>query len=75
MRKAKTIIHVNRKNMAHNTKHGTNRPIFTVKMGKTNLYGHRVLVDGPVEFVYSPHNPLSCGARAWAQTYANVEVL
>ncbi len=75
MRQAATLIHVNRHNIRSNKVNGTNKPVFTVKQsGKKNRYGHSVKVDGPVEFVYRPCSPLSCGAVAWVKTYANVVV-
>lgn len=74
MRKAKTIIHVNRHNIAHNKKTGENKPIFTVKSRGTNRYGHSVIIHGPSQMVYAPCSPLSCGAMAWNETYAEVDV-
>jgi len=70
----KSVIHVNRHNIAANKKDGGNRPVFTVKDYLMNRKGNSVTVDGEVEFIYDSENPLKCGAVAWAQTKAEVIV-
>lgn len=75
----KKIIHVNRHNIAANKKHGTDKPVFTVKTYKKNTTGQRVrLLDDAgrvlATFVYRPGKPLSCGAVAWLETALDVEV-
>ena len=49
----------------YNKKHGTNKPVITVKTSKSNDYGHEVEILGPSKIIYSPDKPLSCGARVW----------
>ena len=72
---AKTIIHVNMHNIRYNTKHGHVKPVITVKQGKKNTYCNSVEIDGPTRVVYSPENPLSCGARVWIETEASVNCI
>ena len=68
----KKIIHVNQHIIRSNTKHGNNEPVLTVKTYKENNDAHEAILktkDG-VEFArvrYSPHKPLSCGARVWVE--------
>ena len=68
----KKIIHVNQHVIRRNTKNGTDEPVLTVKTYKENNYAHEAILktkDG-VEFakvIYSPHKPLSCGARVWIE--------
>lgn len=69
----KTIIHVNQHHIKYNVKNEDKRPVFTVKQGKKNTYAEKVKILGPSEIVYQPENPLSCGARAWIETNAEVE--
>lgn len=70
----RTIIHVNRHNIAYNRKHGSEKPVFTVKTYRENRKGNSVVVCGPARFVYSPDKPLKCGAVAWVETESKVEV-
>ncbi len=57
-----------------NKKHGTKEPVITVKTYKTNTYGHEVEILGESKVVYSPDKPLSCGARVWIETDAEVKI-
>lgn len=66
-------IHVNQHNIRANAK-GEDLPVFTVKTYKENLKGDRVVIKGDSELVYSPDNPLSCGAKVWIETEADVDV-
>ena len=70
----KKRIHVNMHHIRHNKKHGTNKPVITVKTSKSNDYGHEVNILGPSKVVYSPDKPLSCGARVWIETEAEVKI-
>jgi hypothetical protein len=70
----KTIIHVNQHEIKKNTKNGTDNPVLTVKTYKSNTYANSVEIKGPSRIVYSPHKPLSCGARVWIETEAEVEI-
>ena len=68
----KTIIHVNQHNIKANAK-GADSPVLTVKTYKSNTRCNAVTVHGPSKIVYSPNDPLSCGARVWIETHAEVE--
>ena len=57
-----------------NKKHGTKKPVITVKTSKTNTYAHEVEILGESKVVYSPDKPLSCGARVWIETDAEVKI-
>ena len=74
-----TRIHINRGRMASNAKHGTSAPVITVKKGSSHRYGNQVDIldsDGSVvaSIVYSPHKPLSYGAKVWIQTENDVVI-
>jgi hypothetical protein len=71
----KTLIHVNQHVIKSNAKNGTNEPVLTVKTYKSNTYAHEVLVKGDSKIVYSKDKPLSCGARVWIETEAEVVIL
>jgi hypothetical protein len=71
----KTIIHVNQHAIRRNIKAETPEPVLTVKTYKTNTYAHEVLIKGQSKVVYSPHKPLSCGARVWIETESEVEII
>jgi hypothetical protein len=67
----KTIIHVNQHVIKANAKNGTDEPALTVKTYKENRYAHEVAINGPSKVIYSK-KPLSCGARVWIETQAEV---
>jgi hypothetical protein len=71
----KTIIHVNQHIIKSNAKNAEQKPTLTVKQGKKNTYASEVIIDGPSKVVYSPDNPLSCGARVWIETTAPVKLI
>jgi hypothetical protein len=71
----KTIIHVNQHVIKANAKDGVNNPVLTIKTYKSNTYAHEVVIKGESKVVYSPDNPLSCGAKVWIETQAEVEVV
>ena len=70
----KTVIHVNQHVIKRNLKTGEREPVLTVKTYKSNNYAHSVTVNGPSTIVYRPDAPLSCGARCWIETQAEVEL-
>ena len=70
----KTIIHVNQHVIKSNQKNNLNDPVLTVKTYKSNQYAHAVNIKGASRVVYSPDKPLSCGARVWIETEAEVEI-
>ena len=71
----KTIIHVNQHNIRRNIKSADKLPVLTVKTYKSNTYANEVQIDGPSRVVYSPDKPLSCGARVWIETQAEVTII
>ena len=71
----KTIIHVNQHAIRRNIKAETKEPVLTVKTYKSNTYANEVSIKGESKIVYSPDKPLSCGARVWIETLADVEIL
>jgi hypothetical protein len=70
----KTIIHVNQHKIRDNIGKKEKEPVLTVKTYKSNTYAHEVLIKGDSKIVYSPDSPLSCGARVWIETQAEVEI-
>jgi len=78
----KTIIHVNQHKIRANNKKALQdlEPVLTVKTYKSNDYGYQAIIkdeDGKevARVIYSPHKPLSCGARVWIETKNEVEVV
>lgn len=69
----KTRIHVNQHHIRANSK-GADLPVLTVKTYKENIKCNSVVVHGPSTVVYSPDKPLSCGAKVWIETEAEVVV-
>ena len=66
------IIHVNQHIIKHNTKHGTDEPVLTVKTYKENNYAHEAIIKTKdvvqlAKVIFRPHKPLSCGARVWIE--------
>lgn len=49
-------------------------PVFTVQTSRGPIHGTSVDIRGASRLVYSPGKPLSCGARVWIETKAEVEV-
>lgn len=70
----KKIIHVNRHHIAANAKDGGNRQVYTIKHKGATRYAHEVYIDGPSRLVYNGKQ-LGCGARAWIETYAPLELI
>lgn len=69
----KKRIHVNQHNIRANAK-GDNKPVLTVKTYKENIKCNAVKIAGPSEVIYSPDNPLPCGAKVWVETEADVVI-
>lgn len=66
-------IHVNSNRIRSNSKHGTDDPVVTVREGnKVLFYAHEVEILGYSRVVYRPDKPLSCGAKVWIETDAEV---
>jgi hypothetical protein len=76
----KTVIHVNRHRIRSNLKNNQSEPVLTVKTYKDNIYAHEVVILGQdglpaAKVVYSPHKPLSCGARVWIETLNEIHTI
>ena len=70
----KKKIHINQHHIRSNSKHNTDLPVMTVKTYKENIKGNTVQINGASTVVYSPDKPLSCGAKVWIETDAEVRV-
>lgn len=75
----RTIIHVNQHVIRRNSKTGEREPVLTCKTYKDNRYAHRAEIlgsDGEVvaTVIYRPDKPLSCGAKVWIETDAEVRL-
>ena len=68
----KKKIHVNQHIIRSNKKNNENNPVITVKTYKDNVYGNEVQILGKSTVVYRPNKPLSCGAKVWIETDAEV---
>jgi hypothetical protein len=68
----KKRIHVNMHIVRRNNKTGEREPALTVKTSRSNTKCHEAEINGPSKVVYSPDKPLSCGARVWIETEAEV---
>ena len=71
----KTRIHINQHVIKSNHKNNRREPVITVKNYKSNTYAHEVKILGESKVIYSPDKPLSCGAKVWIETDAEVVVL
>jgi len=70
----KKVIHINQHVIRSNKKNNEDKPVITVKTYKSNEYAKSVKINGPSVVRYSPDKPLSCGARCWVETEAEVEL-
>ena len=68
----KKYIHINQHVIKANHKNNERNPVITVKTYKSNDYTHEVQILGESKVVYSPDKPLSCGAKVWIETDAEV---
>jgi len=71
----KSIIHVNAQLIKRNIKNKTTHPVVRVQQGTKSRYCSEAVWDGPSRIVYSPDRLLSCGARLWIETEADVTLL
>lgn len=65
-------IHVDQARIRANRKNGTNLPQLTVQAAGGPYKGHQVHIDGPSTLMGG--DPLSCGARVWVFTKAQVRI-
>jgi len=72
----KTKIHINQHKIRANIHHSPRlrEKVISVKNYKTNTYCDEVKILGESKVVYSPDKPLSCGARVWIETEAEIEI-
>ena len=70
----KKRIHINQHVIRSNARNDKNDPVITVKTSRDNIYSHEVKILGESTVVYSPDKPLSCGAKVWIETTADIEV-
>lgn len=66
-------LHVDKHVIAANAKHGRSDPAITIQTSKGPIKTFEVDIKGPSKFVYRPDKPLSCGARLWIETHAELE--
>lgn len=69
----KHIIHVNQHIIKKNRKTGSKEPVITIKNYKSNSYTKKVRINGSCTIIYSPDQPLSCGATVWIEIEGEVE--
>lgn len=68
-------IHVSQPNIKSNRKHGTKLPVLSVVTSSAPvLHADTVEIRGTSRLVYRPDRPLSCGARVWIETRAEVKL-
>jgi len=68
----KKRIHINQHVIRSNKKLNKEDPVITIKTSKTNTYAKKVEILGKSKIIYSPDKPLSCGAKVWIETEADV---
>lgn len=68
-------LHVNQHIVKSNIKHQADAPTCTVQWRGKSYVGRDILVKGPSTLIQRMHKPLSCGARIWIETRAEVEIL
>lgn len=65
-------IHVDQHVIRRNAKLGEHNPPISIKTSKGNTKARSVQILGPSRLVYSPDKPLSCGAKLWVETRADI---
>lgn len=68
-------IHVNQHIIRENKKTGKRDNVITVQWKNKSYRGREITIHGDSEVIYSPDKPLSCGARVWVETTAEVVVV
>ncbi len=71
----KSVIHVNQHVIVNNRRTGSDDPPLIVRNYKGSTPAHEIRIIGEIVFKHSPHEPLKCGARVWAETEDPVEIL
>ena len=57
-----------------NKKKKENEPVVRVQQGSRTGYCHEVEITGKCRIIYSPNNPLGCGARVWIEVEPDVAI-
>lgn len=65
-------IHVNQHIVRANKTSETKSPPLSVKTYNSNTPCYEVSILGPSLVVYRPKKPLSCGAKVWIETEAEI---
>jgi len=65
-------LHVDKRIIATDRNTGSRSAPLTIQTSKGSHKAVEVEIRGPSKFVYRPDKPLSCGARAWIETLAEV---
>lgn len=73
-------LHINQHTIRANAASGAREPVITVKSSDANDYAHEAIIrtgDGTeiARVVYRPDRPLSCGAKVWIETRAQVDLV
>lgn len=68
-------IHVNQFVIRHNKKYNNSLPPYRVQVGSKSRYCREMIIHGPSHPVYRPEAPLSCGAKCWIETEAEVTLI
>ena len=63
-------IHVDKQRIARKEEN----PL-TIQTSQGPLKASEVIINGPSRLVYLPEDPLSCGAKLWIETKAEVEIV
>jgi hypothetical protein len=66
-------IHVSQVKIRAARKDASVDDVFTIQMSDGPLYASSVKIAGPSELIFSPCDPLKCGARVWIETRSAVE--
>lgn len=66
-------LHVDQHRIKANAKNGTDLPVLTVQAAGGPYKAHEVEIDGPSKLVYDGRT-LSCGAKVWLYTEAEVRL-
>jgi hypothetical protein len=74
-KKAPLVIHVNSHNIRANRKHGSDKPVITVRRGRGSVveYCNELEITGASRLVYG--DPLGCGAEVWLETDSEVKCI
>ena len=75
----KKRIHINQHKIKSNAKNDCSDAVITCKTYKENVYADKLRIldkngNTMAEVIYSPHKPLTCGAKVWIETSADVEI-